>query len=276
MLHGYPVFDNFMHIRRNGFYLDAINRFKKYGGTAINHVNFPDYDYTPVEHYSLLYNDTEKISGEITKAGINTVTTIGPYPLDCFYFISAGLNPVDYMKTGIDIAVKHIISGMADALGEIGYPHFPVDDCINKISEEITIYAMQACNDHDIPLILHTPDMDINGYKHIKELAYKYYNPERILKHHAEPQDIEHGFPIIESLIASRKNVREAIASGHNFMLETDYTDQKEKPNKVIPPESVPKRAEMIINEYENHEEILYNIFSEVPYSFYRKEFFNK
>lgn len=56
-----------------------------------------------------------------------------------------------------------------------------------------------------------------------------------------------------------------------DFLLESDYTDQIEKPDKVIPPYSVPKRAEMIKNIYDNYEDILFRIFNEIPYKFYKK-----
>ena len=52
------VFDNFAHIRRNGYYVDAAKEFLKYGGTSMNMVNFPDYFYTPDSHYEKLYRET--------------------------------------------------------------------------------------------------------------------------------------------------------------------------------------------------------------------------
>ncbi|MEM0140200.1 MAG: TatD family hydrolase [Ferroplasma sp.] len=274
MISNYPIFDNFMHIRRKGTFLEAARKFKKSGGTVLNHVNFPDYDYTPKTHYIELYEETEKISQAISSIGINTVTTIGPYPLDYFYFAEAGLDPVECMKSGIEIAVNHIINGKADALGEIGFPHFPVNPAVQAHSEAILIYAMEKCCDHDIPLIIHTEDMSGQRYKYIEKLAQKYYRSDRIMKHHANSTDLQYGDSILKSLVATRDNVRKAIASKNDFLLETDYTDQIDKPGKVIPPESVPRRAEMIRNQYPCYDEIFQKIFSEIPYRFYKKDFF--
>ena len=49
------VFDNFAHIRRNGYYIDAAKEFLKYGGTSMTIVNFPDYFYPPESHSEKLY-----------------------------------------------------------------------------------------------------------------------------------------------------------------------------------------------------------------------------
>ena len=169
------VFDNFVHIRRAGYFLDAAREFVKYGGTSMNIANFPDYIYTPDSHYEKLYSETVNVSRAVWKTGINTVTTIGPYPLDYFYFQSAGKDPLEYMKKGIDLAACLIINGEADAMGEVGYPHFPVDEKIYNDSGEILKYALDVCHDRNIPLILHTEDMDKNGYLRIEELIKKHY-----------------------------------------------------------------------------------------------------
>ena len=270
------VFDNFVHIRRAGYFLDAAREFMKYGGTSMNIANFPDYIYTPDSHYEKLYSETVNVSRAVWKTGIKTVTTIGPYPLDYFYFQSAGKNPVEYMKKGIDLAAYLIINGEADAMGEVGYPHFPVDAKIYDDSGDILKYALDVCHDRNIPLILHTEDMDKNGYLRIEELIKKHYKIERVMKHHANARDISFNDSILKSVVASRNNVRSAIESRKTFLLETDYTDQKEKPGKVIPIFSVPKRAEMIKNSYIDYMEIFHKIFEEIPFRFYGKDFFNK
>ena len=265
------IFDNFMHIRPEGYFLEAIDEFKKYGGTSINLVNFPEND-VENNYYEHLYDRTIKTAEKVRESGINAIITIGPYPLDYFKFTNQ--NPVEKLKTGIDLAVKYIKNGKADVLGEIGYPHFDVEPEIYENSEKILIYAMESCKDYDIPLILHTEDLNAGKYEHIEDMAYRHYNKEKILKHHANSADFNFNKTILKSLIASRPNVKYSIESNQNFLLETDYTDQKEKPGKVMPPYSVPKRAEMIRNQYDDYDRILNKIFIEIPYKFYKKDFF--
>lgn len=268
------IFDNFMHIRRSGFYMDAIKLFKKYGGTSINLVNFPEYKYGIENHYENLYKETIKTSKDIENNGVKTIVTIGPYPLDYFYFLNNNKDPLYYMKKGIDLAIKYINDKKADALGEIGYPHFDVPEDVYKNSGKILEYAMDSCNDYDIPLILHTEDMDNEKYLKIEKMAKEHYNINNIMKHHANAIDLNYENNILKSIIASRNNIKIAINSKNDFLLETDYTDEKEKLNKVIPPYSVPKRALMIKNMYGNYDDILNKIFIEIPYKFYKKDFF--
>ena len=180
------------------------------------------------------------------------------------------------MKRGIDMAASIITAGNADAMGEIGYPHFPVDEKVYSDSGAILEYALDVCHDHDIPLILHTEDMDEGGYLRIESLIKMHYGVDRVRKHHANATDINFNDSITKSFIASRNNIKTAVSSGKDFLLETDYTDQKDKPGKVIPVYSVPKRAEMIKNLYENYDEIFHRIFEEVPFRIYRKEFFDR
>lgn len=269
------VFDNFLHIRRNGYFLDAVDEFKKYGGTSMNIVNFPDYNYAPENHYTKLYEETISVAREASHRGVNTVITIGPYPLDYFYFLSAGMDPILSMMKGIDLAAKMIIEGKADSMGEIGFPHFPVEDNVYNDSSTILEYALDVCNDHDIPLILHTEDMSSHRYAKLEEIIKKHYSTDRVMKHHANPIDLGYSTSILKSLVASRNNVREALESRYDFLLETDYTDQREKPGKVIPVYSVPKRCKMIKDSCINYSEIFHRIFEEIPYRFYRKEFFD-
>ncbi len=265
------IFDNFMHIRPEGYFLEAIDAFKKYGGTSINLVNFPEGNIGN-NYYEYVYGKTIKTAEKIKEKGIGVIITIGPYPLDYFSFMNN--NPIEKLKSGIDLAVKYIVEGKADVLGEIGYPHFDISPEIYESSEKILIYAMESCKDYDIPLILHTEDLNREKYEHIEDMAYRHYNKERILKHHANYVDFNFNNTILKSLIASRPNVKYSIESNQNFLLETDYTDQKEKPGKVMPPYSVPKRAEMIMNQYDDYDRILNKIFIETPYKFYKKDFF--
>jgi TatD-related deoxyribonuclease len=269
------IFDNFLHIRRNGYFLEAAREFVKYGGTAMNIVNFPEYVYDSDSHYDYIYRETISVSKAVSGTGINTVTTIGPYPLDYFYFQSSGKDPVEYMKKGIDLAASLIQDEKADAMGEIGYPHFPVKEIVYNDLEKILEYALDICKDYNIPLILHTEDMNENGYGRIDRIVKSHYRIDNVMKHHANAKDLNFPDMILKSVVASRNNVKSAINSKKEFLLETDYTDQREKPGKVIPAFSVPKRSEMIKNIYENSDEIFHMIFEEIPFRFYRKEFFD-
>ncbi|SMD31611.1 TatD family hydrolase [Picrophilus oshimae] len=266
------VFDNFMHIRPSGCFIKAALRFKMAGGTALNLVNFPEH-YLCSNYYEKLYNETIK-TGKMIEEHLNVIITLGPYPLDYIYFKNSGKDPLKEMVNGIDLAVKIIKDGHADALGEIGTPHFNVDDDFYNVCLKVLDYALEASRDNKIPLIIHSEDFNCNGYKNLEDKIKRLGDINITVKHHANPNDIGCNDYLYKSIIASRSGIRNAINYKKPFMIETDYVDDKSKPGKVIPPESVPLRARMIRNSYDNHDEILNMIFSEVPYKIYKKDFF--
>ena len=87
-----------------------------------------------------------------------------------------------------------------------------------------------------------------------------------IVKHHADPAMNSECPEMRRSVLATRPNTRLSISKGvWNFMLESDFVDDPSKPGKVIPEDSVPKRAIMIREQYENADLIMEKIFKEVP-----------
>ncbi|WP_393971471.1 TatD family hydrolase [Oxyplasma meridianum] len=261
------VFDNHMHLREDGFFMDAVREFSKAGGTAFNLVNILDYRVNPSDYYEEIYHRTLRIKEKIEReTEIRVLISLGPYPLDYFYFRDAGLDPIENMKKGLDMAAKIIREGRADAIGEVGRPHFPCENNIVDSSDMMLSYAFDLAKDLSCPVILHTEDLEEEGYSSLEKLVLKSgLNPVKVVKHHAYPSDLYFRSNLTRSILATRKNVRDSIAAGKNFMLETDYVDDKYKPGKVIPANSVPLRAKLIMGEYENSYSILENIFITTP-----------
>lgn len=269
------VFDNHMHLREDGYFLEAASHFKKAGGTSFNLVNLPDYSFGADAYYSKIYGKTLRIAEAVrSQIGIDVVVTLGPYPLDLLNFTGKVKDAEDFVKKGMDLAVEIIGQGSANALGEIGRPHFQVEDSLLRASERILEHGMASAGDNGIPVILHTEDLDEQSYRHLCTLAENNHIPKGMLvKHHALASDFKIDRCLTKSTLATRSNVREAITSGMGFLLETDYVDDPTKPGKVIPADSVPKRALMIKNEYDNWEDIFQSIFVDIPSEVFRREF---
>lgn len=261
------VFDNHMHLREDGFNIIAAKSFEKSGGTAFNLVNLPDYSIPRQSYYDSIYGTTLKLAEMVRReTGIRVLVTLGPYPLDYLHFSESTEDICGFVKEGIDKAVKLIEEGKANALGEVGRPHFPTDERTVSDSNRLLEYSMGLCSERDIPIILHTEDLDHQSYRELADMAKKTgFNTEKLVKHHAHPSDFELDSTLVKSVLASRKNVREALGHGESFFLETDYVDDRYKPGKVIPADSVPKRAAMIKGEYENWEGIFESIFRRMP-----------
>ena len=78
------IFDNHLHLRRDGRFLDAVKDFKKAGGTHFVLCQYPMPAIVIKERsYKYCYNETLKMADEIrSEAEIGVFVTVGPYPVD--------------------------------------------------------------------------------------------------------------------------------------------------------------------------------------------------
>lgn len=265
-----------MHLREDGYFLEAATQFRKAGGTAFNLVNLPDYTLPAHDYYSRVYERTVRIADRVREeTGIKVLVTLGPYPLDYLHFSEAMGDVYNFLEQGIDLAISMIREGKADALGEVGRPHFETSEKVTRDSNRLLEYSMTLASDTDCPVILHTEDLTIDSYGELREMAGKSgLDTGKLVKHHAYPEDFDMDRTLVKSILATRRNLRSALDRGKNFMIETDYVDDRSKPGKVIPADSVPRRALMIRNQYDNWEEIFQSIFIDQPASVFGADVF--
>ncbi len=250
------VLDNHLHLQKHGENVDAVRRFKRMGGTHINLTNTPDYSQKiDASYHRKIYDTTIEMAHAVHRdAGVGVIITIGPYPADLVNFVKNGGTTEDgkeLMFRAIDLAVEYIENGKAHAIGEIGRPHFPVSSDIWEASNEVIIYGMRAAKNLGVPVILHTESATEQTWRDLAAMADKVgISKDMVIKHYSPPVVGAENRGIFPSIIASRKNVREALKQGTRFLLETDFMDEPSRPNAVLPIESVPRRAKWIMQEY--------------------------
>lgn len=243
------IFDNHLHLRRDGRFLDAIKEFKKSGGTHFVLCQLPMTNLVIREKsYKACYNHTLKMADEIrSNIDIGVFVTVGPYPVDYLKLVDKfGRKPaISIMKRGIDEAAKLCEEKKCIGIGEIGRPHFNVDSQTIEDSNEILLYGMQRAKDVNVPVIIHSESTTPDHCKELTILGKKVGLPaEKIVKHYSPPLIFEnenHG--IMPSVLASKKNIETAISKGTRFMMETDYIDDPRRPGAVLGPKTVPKRT---------------------------------
>ena len=124
------IWDNHMHLRREGRFLDAVQEFKHAGGTHLVLCQLPRVSEV-IKHqsYMPLFMETLKMSREIKKVGVTVFVTVGPYPVDYLFLRKefGRKKTLDIMMKGMDAAGYLCAEGKCIAIGEIGRPHFPVD-----------------------------------------------------------------------------------------------------------------------------------------------------
>lgn len=272
----YIIFDNHMHLNTTGRFLEAVDMFVHAGGTSFNLVNLPDFGAGADNYYENLYRKTVSMAEIIMKErGMPVPVTLGPYPLDYFKFRDAGMDPVEMMKAGIDLACRYIDEGRAHAIGEIGRPHFDVPEDILAQSNKIMQYGMERAADTGCPVILHTEDLKEEEFRLIEKMAEgSGLDGSKVVKHHALAENMLIRTDIRKSILASRSNVRRAVESGEPFLLETDYVDDPAMGWKVIPPDSVPRRAIMVKAEVEGWREVFEDTFLRLPLELFGEDIF--
>ncbi len=78
------VFDNHLHLRREGRYLAAVREFQRAGGTHFALIQYPMPSLVLKEKsYRPCYMETLKMAQEMRNlTGIGVFVVVGPYPVD--------------------------------------------------------------------------------------------------------------------------------------------------------------------------------------------------
>lgn len=247
------VFDNHLHLNRAGRFLDAVKDFKKAGGThfvlcqlPMTHLVIRD------KSYESCYQETLEMAKEIrSKIDIGVFVTVGPYPVDYIKLEKkfGREKAIQIMEKGMDIAAALCEEQKCIAIGEIGRPHFPVNEQVLIDSNEILLYGMKKAKDVGVPVVLHTESTTSEQCKKLVEMGKKAgLPPHKIVKHYSPPLVLENeNYGLMPSVLASKKNILAAVEKGTRFMMETDYIDDPRRPGAVLGPKTVPKRTRELI-----------------------------
>ena len=265
------IFDNHLHLRRDGRFLNAIKEFKKSGGTHFVLCQLPMINLVIKDKsYKSCYQETLKMADEIrSKTDIGVFVTVGPYPVDYLKLLEkfGKETTIVIMKKGIDEAAMFCEEQKCIGIGEIGRPHFPVDEEVIEDSNEIIEYGMEKARDVNVPVILHTESTTPEQCKKLVEMGKKVGLPaDKIVKHFSPPLIFKNeNYGLMPSVLASRKNIIEAVKKGTRFMMETDYIDDPRRPGAVLGPKTIPKRTFELIDSGNLTEEQAYKIHKQNP-----------
>jgi TatD-related deoxyribonuclease len=249
------LFDNHLHLRRDGRFLDAVREFQNAGGTHFILCQYPMPGFVMKEKsYKPCYQETLRMAEEIrTVLGIGVFVVVGPYPVDILPLQEkfGRETAIAIMKKGIEEAAALCNEQKCIAIGEIGRPHFPVDQQIFQDSNDILCYGMQKAKDVGVPVVLHTESTTPSQCKEFVEIGKKVgLNPEKIVKHFSPPLiTYDENYGLMPSVLASKKNIVEALHKGTRFLMETDYIDDLQRPGAVLGPKTVPKVIKNLLRE---------------------------
>lgn len=208
--------------------------------------------------------------------GIGVFVVVGPYPVDILPLQEKFGREIAIaiMKKGMDEAAVLCEERKCIAIGEIGRPHFPVDQQILQDSNDILFYGMQKAKDVGVPVVLHTESTTPMQCKELVEIGRKVgLNPEKIVKHFSPPLiTSDENFGLMPSVLAIKKNIVEALQKGVRFLMETDYIDDLRRPGAVLGPKTVPKLTKNLLAENIMTEQQAHMIHVENPQNTYAIE----
>ncbi|MGC9307721.1 MAG: TatD family hydrolase [Thermoplasmatota archaeon] len=250
-----PIFDNHLHLRRDGACIEAVREFERAGGTHLVLCQLPMVQRVIEERsYLPCYEETLSLAEEAMQATDVTVfVTVGPYPADNLRLRDRfGRDAaMDLMRRGMEQAQQLCLDGDVIAIGEIGRPHFDVDDEAWKDSNELLRYGMELAANAGVPVVLHTESMGPDGFAELAGMADEAgLAREKVVKHFSPPliqPDENHG--LMPSVLANAEALRVALRKGHRFVMETDYIDDPARPGAVLGPKTVPRRTMQLLEE---------------------------
>jgi len=250
---GLPVVDHHCHLSPTGEGTRAAVRFRDAGGT---HLFLATQNYegkVPVDldAYRRQFETTERLAREVHEAsGVVVYVVVAPYPVD-LVGAAPGLGvdgALELQTKALDLAGRWVRERRAVALGEVGWPHFPVPPEIGEAAHRAFRHALEVARDVGCPAVVHSPDLDAEGWRRLDEEAKTVgLPPHRVVKHYARARlDPALGVGVVPSYVARRELVRVVVADPGPWFLETDYLDDPARPGAVLDLATVPRRAAAI------------------------------
>ena len=283
-----PIIDQHIHLDRTNLFLDAVADFSSSGGTGIMLVHKPSFSHslpTDLEGYRGAYSDTISMAEEVRKEfGLRVGVVLGPHPVAWEKQIpELGIEESSELHLeAVSLALEYIDSGHAHCLGEVGRPHYPVEEEIWERANDLLLEILSMASSSGTSVQLHVEEKDERTYSELSKLCISSgISSERAIRHFAPPNvsaDFTHGLSAtvnvgkgsIETIV---ETAREAASP---WGMETDFLDDNRRPGAVLGPKTVPKRTQQLCSSLlsegwsENEvESLLTKVHSEWPESLY-------
>lgn len=282
-----PIWDSHMHLDRKGRFLEAAQDFSRSGGTHICLVHKPGFGSdlpSSTAEIRSAYQNTLDIA-ELVRKGCNLEVRVilGPHPVVWEHqtrilgFDEAG----ELHIASVEIALDHCAEGDAVGLGEVGRPHYPVNEATWDAANAQLVDVMHMASQAGVAIQLHVEDKGAQTNSELASLCKRAGLPlDRAVHHYAQADvsaDFTHG---LSASVSMGKNSVQKLLETHSnansaWTMETDYLDDMERPGAVLGPKTVPKRTQALVEEFlksndaEFIEDLLHNVHHVWPSALY-------
>jgi TatD-related deoxyribonuclease len=245
-----PIVDHHCHLNPSGEGVAAARRFAAAGGT---HLILATQNYSgtvprSLEDYRTQFETTARLAQAVREqAQVEVRCVVAPYPVDLVHAaplmgLAAALA---LQRDALDLAGRWVRDGRAVALGEVGTPHFPIDEATQRASDAALDHALAVAKDVACPVVIHSADLDPQGYSELAARGARAgLPPHRIVKHYARSiAATGDRAGVVPSYLARRDLVNVVAGQEGPWFLETDFLDDPSRPGAVLDLATIPRRA---------------------------------
>jgi len=245
-----PITDNHIHIDPiNGLGPKKVSKeFKNAGGKVMIIPNKPAFNLDLTKPM----DDMVSIIKKVRENGVIAYGILGVHPAELTVMTKSGIEletAKEYMEKALDYAKKLVLENeFFIGIGEVGRPHYEVDEKTFAVSNEILLYAMNIAKEIDCAIQIHAESASGEQFLEFSKMAKSVsLSPEKVIKHHSSDMVLEgEKCGIFPSIVAS-KPIDTAIQKSTRFLMETDYIDDLKRPGVVLGIKTVPRKTRQLL-----------------------------
>ena len=267
---GVEITDNHFHLDPSGRKELAVKDFIKAGGTRLVIVHKPYGPWKKISEFQSQVETTLKLADKARETGAKVAVVTAPHPIELLKlleFNSSSRASEIYLKA-VDYCASLVNENKTVGLGELGRPHFEVEPSVWDFSNDVLTESLSRAREVHAAAVLHTESATPEVMADLSRIASDAKFPKsRLVKHYGGLGALEDPHGIVVSLISSSTNIENASQS--EFMLETDYLDDPQRPGAVMGPKTVPRKTRKALEDNILSEDQVYSIHTKLPDSVY-------
>jgi len=268
------ITDNHFHLDPEGRKELAVKDFLNAGGTRLVLVHKPYGVWTRLEVFKEQVNTTLTLASKAREVGAKVAVVASPHPVTLIKLLDSQspLAASELYLEAVNYCTNLVEENKIVGLGELGRPHFTVEPKTWELANEVLFESLSRAKEVDASVVLHTETGTPEVMADLAMIASKANFPKnRLVKHYGGPSSIDNPNGLVVSLTSSLTNISYAAVRNSDFMLETDYLDDPNRPGAVMGPKSVPRKTIRALDEGIITDKQASNIHSKLPDKVYRE-----
>ena len=199
------ITDNHFHLDPVGLKEHAVKDFLNAGGTRLVLVNKPYGFWNKIDSFKEQVDTTLKLATKARNVGVKVAVVASPHPVDLIKLLEVTDSDTAselYLK-GVEYCSELVEENKLVGLGELGRPHFEVEDSVWSLSNKILKESLERARDVDAAVVLHTETGSPEVMADLSEIASKAnFDKSRLVKHYGGPSSIDSPNGIVVSMIS--------------------------------------------------------------------------